>query len=138
MLVSVKQHLPSRLATGQVKVISLEPLVPVSPLLFPKLFFLNTSTSFDIVVKVEASFSIGPSDDPLLSGNFTNTVSEVTLTPGQRLVLPLDTCALDGRLDKHTITLTNTGTVEEIVHVWLEGLYEESMRVTPGYPSTII
>lgn len=138
MLIPVKQHLPMRLTTLQVKTFSLEPLVQVTPVFFPKLFFLNTATVSTIRVKVKTSFKVGPSDDPLLSANFQVTTTDVVVNPGARLVVTLDTASVDGVLDFHTIEVTNNGLVTEILHCWFEGLYEESLKVSPEFPPTIL
>jgi hypothetical protein len=137
MLLPVKQHFPMRLTTLQVKTTALEPLLPVT-VLFPKLFFLNTAIVSTVRVKVKTSFKVGPSDDPLLSANFEIVTTNVVLNPGARLIVPLDTSAMDGVLDFHSIEITNQGLVTEIVHCWLEGLYEESMKISHSFPPTVI
>jgi hypothetical protein len=126
-----------RLTTLQVKDLALEPLLPVT-VLFPKLYFLNTASVSIMNIKVKTAFKVGPSDDPLLSANFIITTTNVNLNPGSRLVVPLDTSAMDGNLDLHTIQVTNNGLVTEILHFWIEGLYEESLRVSPPYPSIVV
>ena len=127
-----------RLTTLQVKTIALEPLVQVMPVFFPKLFFLNTAVVSTIRVKVKTSFKVGPSDDPLLSANFQVTTTDVVVNPGARLVVTLDTSSVDGILDFHTIEVTNNGLVTEILQCWFEGLYEESLKVSPTFPPTIL
>lgn len=137
MLLPIKQHFPMRLTTLQVKSIALEPLLPVTVLL-PKLYFINTATVSVVNIQVKTSFKVGPSEDPLLTANFITTTTNTNLNPGARLVVPLETQALDGNLDFHTIQVTNNGIITEIVHFWVEGLYEESLRVAPYYPSFVV
>lgn len=138
MLIPVKQHFPLRLATLEVKSFSLEPSLQVMPVLFPKLFFLNTASVSTIRVKVKTSFKVGPSDDPLLSANFQITTTDVVVNPGSRLAVTLDTPAVDGNLDLHAVEITNLGLVTEIIHCWFEGLYEESLKISPSFPPTFL
>jgi hypothetical protein len=138
MLVPVKQHFPLRLTTLQTKSFSLEAMVQVSPVLFPKLMFLNTATASTFDVKVKTSFYVGPSSDPLLTANYQITTTNVVLAAGARLVVPLDTVAVDGIIDLHTVEVKNNGLATEIIHCWFEGLYEESLRIPPTFPPTIL
>jgi hypothetical protein len=139
VLVPVKKHLPSNIGSGVTVTINLEQVVPVMPVFFPKLFFLNTATVSTIRVKVKQHFTVGPDDDPLLSANYVSTLLDIVLDPnGDRTSIALDTVAVDGVIDFCTVEITNQGLVSEIVHTWFEGLYEESNLVTPTFPPTII
>lgn len=139
MLVPVKQHIPCRLDAGETITFSLEDLMNIPSVLFPRLFFLNTATASNVRVVVRQRFNVGPSSDPMLSANFSSVLHDSVLDPnGDRVKVDLETIAVDDVLDKHTVEITNQGLVEEIVHVWFEGLYEESMAETPIIPPTIL
>jgi hypothetical protein len=139
MLVPVKQHFPCSIAAGATTIFSLEAVAAVPNVLFPKLFFLNTAAVSTVRVVVKRRFTVGPNANPLLSANYTSTLHDEVLSAlGDRTAVTLETIAVDGILDFHSIEVTNQGLVTEIVHVWFEGLYEESMLITPTYPPTII
>ena len=138
MLVPVKQHIPCRLDPAETITIALESIVVVPNIYFPRVFFLNTADVSTVRVVVKQRFTVGPSEDPLLTANFTTVLHDSVLDPSERVKVDLETISVDSVLDFHSIEITNQGLVEEIVHVWFEGLFEESMAVTPTFPPTII
>jgi len=135
MLLPIKMHFPARVLAQTSRTIELEPLLHVKPILLPRLHFLNTSTTNSFTVVVKQTFRIGPSDDPMYSANYTNTLSTLNLGSGQRATVALDTAGVDGVFDFHSITFTNNATTAtEILHIWMSGLFDESLPKQPVYP----
>lgn len=125
MLLPIKLHFPANVPAGTTRTVELDPLLPIKPILQPRLHFLNTSTTADFTITISQIFRLGPSDDTLYSANFTNDLEPIVLSAGQRTTVPLDTAGLDGNMDFCSITFTNNSINEEVLHTWLSGLIDE-------------
>jgi len=140
MLVPVKQLYPYRLVTpGEIKTSEIELNLPVSPILYPKLFIKNTSATESVRVELTHLLDLGISDDPLLTGTFPTVLVDEPLDPLGLRCHSFLTSALDSVLTRHTLLLETAGTLTDvIVQVWIEGLFEESLTVTPAFEPIFI
>ena len=135
MLAPIKQLYPYRLAQpGETKVMEIESNLPVSPVLFPKLFIKNISTSEQVRVVITHILDLGISDDPLLTGTYSTVLVDEPLEPLGLRCHSFLTSVLSSGMTKHQLTLETLGTsTDVVVEVWIEGLFEESLKVTPAF-----
>jgi len=135
MLVPVKQLYPYRLVTpGETITTEVETNLPVSPILRPKLFVKNTSTADTLRVQITHILNLGVSDDPLLTGSFSTVLVDEVVAPQGLLCHTFLTVALDSGITSHELLLETAGTlVDVIAQVWIEGVFEESLKTTPAF-----
>lgn len=140
MLVPVRQLYPIRLATPtDSTTFVLETNLPVSPVLQPKMFFLNTSLADSVRVRMNHVLSLGVSDDPLLTGTFTTNLFDEVVGPGELLWHVFPSVSLSDGLVYHEVTVDVTGTsLDVVLHTWLEGVFEESLKVLPTFAPIVI
>lgn len=140
MLVPVRQLYPVRLEfPNDTRSETIETNLPVSPLLHPKIFFHNTSTTDTFSVVLSQVLNLGVNDDPLISGTFPVVMVNADVGPGELLwhVFPA-TYLGEGNIS-HTVTLSITGaSADVILHMWVEGQFEESLRVLPSFEPIVI
>ena len=140
MLAPVRQLYPIRLLfPTETRTFTLETNLPVSPILQPKIFFRNTSTLNPVRVQLDHVLNLGISDDPLLSGAFTTTLFDEILGPSELLWHVFPSVALSDGLVYHEITVSITGASNDVIlQMWIEGVFEESLKVLPTYDPIII
>lgn len=143
MLIPFRQLFPLRLDVSEVKTFDIEPLLPLGPIISPKLFVRVHPAGANVDTTIQHVLDFGISDDPLLTGTFITTVVSTTVLPNNMLTHVFLDAALitDSTVPSvtHRVTLANTSaSVQTIVHVWVEGLFEESLKVLPPYPPIVI
>lgn len=140
MLVPFRQMFHIRLsAPAEVSSITLESMLPITPILQPKIFFRNISGTDLATISVNHVLDFGVSDDPLMSGAWDTILLTEDLLPGELLWHVFPSVFLGEGNVRHEITLSTSGaSADVIVHMWVEGLFEESLKTSPNYqPITI-
>tara|TARA_R100001132_G_C3271149_1_gene93265 strand:+ start:1701 stop:2117 length:417 start_codon:yes stop_codon:yes gene_type:complete len=138
MLVPIKQLFPVRLTPGESTTTILETQLPVLPILKPRIFFRNTGTA-SITVEIDHVLDLGLSTDPLLTGTFPTNVFTGSVGPGELLVHYFMEVALTDAPVTHRVSLTNpSGTDTVVIQMWVEGMFEESLKEAPSFLPIII
>ena len=138
MLIPVKQLFPFNLGASETKVTELETQLPVTPLLHPRVFFRNVSVN-NITVSLDHILDLGSGDDPLLTGSFTTNIFSVVVAPNELLTHEFFSIALSGDIERHQVSLTNGSAISNsTIHMWVEGLFEESMKAMPSYEPIVL
>ncbi len=140
MLAPVRQLYPIRLtAPADSRSFVLETNLPVAPILQPKMFFRNTSLTDSVRVQLNHVLSLGVSDDPLLTGTFTTSLFDETVGPGELLWHVFPAVSLGDGLVYHEVTVSVTGAGSDVIlQSWVEGVFEESLKVLPSYEPILI
>lgn len=139
MLIPVRQLYPIRLAPTESRTITLETNLPVSPILHPKIFFRNTSTSDPFRASLSHVLALGVSDDPLLAGNFATVMFDQTVGPSELLWHVFPAVFLGEGLVYHELTIETAGASDDvIVQMWIEGQFEETLRVLPTFQPIVV
>jgi len=140
MLVSVRQLYPIRLdSPTEVRTFTLETNLPVAPILQPKIFFKNTSVSDSLRVQIVHVLDLGVSDDPLLAGAFPTTIVDEVVGPSELLWHVFPAVALMEGLVYHTVTVETSGAISDVIlEMWIEGMFEESLKVLPTFEPIVI
>lgn len=149
MLIPFKQLYPTRLNPigGALPVLltQLETQLPVAPILRPRIFFKNTSSTADITVEIRHILDLGTSSDPLLTGTFPTVIVNQTVLPGELLMHHFNEVALTAPDPgvfprwRHEIEVSNLSTTDDvIVQMWVEGWFEESLKDIPQFLPIII
>lgn len=140
MLVPVRQLYPTRLvAPADNTTFVLETNLPVAPLLQPKMFFRNTSLVDSVRVRLDHVLTLGVSDDPLLTGTFTTTLFDEVVGPGELLWHVFPSVCLSEGIVYHEVTAETSGAAADVVlQMWIEGVFEESLKVLPSYEPIVI
>lgn len=139
MLVPVRQLYPIRLASpAETRTFALETNLPVAPILQPKIFFKNTSTD-PVRVQIYHILDLGVSDDPMLSGAYSTLMVDELVGPAELLWHVFPAMALMEGIVRHEVTVSTTGAVSDVIlEMWIEGTFEESLKVLPTFdPITI-
>ena len=132
MHIPVKQLYPISLEPSSSQVLEIEAQLPVLPLMNPRIFALNASAS-EVSYSLDHILDLGTSSDPLLNGTFTTNLVSTTISSAELLAHVFVTTALDAGISRHRLTLNNTSAATVIVHVWLEGVFEESLKQSPNF-----
>lgn len=134
MLIPIKQLYPIRLDPGATFTTALETQLPVLPILHPRILFKNTSVAASVNVVITHILDLGTSTDPLLTGTFPTEVVNTLIDPEDLLThLFLDVALSEGPV-RHTFSLENLSAVDTvIVHVLVEGMFEESLKDLPEF-----
>lgn len=140
MLVPIQQLYPIRLdSPAETRTFAVETNLPVAPILQPKVFFKNTSTINSLRVQIVHVLDLGVSDDPLLAGSFNTTLCDEVVGPSELLWHVFPSLALMDGIVRHEITVSTTGaSADVILEMWIEGLYEESLKVAPSFQPIVI
>lgn len=140
MLIPVRQLYPVRMtAPNQTRTETLETNLPVAPILQPKIFFRNTSSSDSLRVVLTQVLNLGVSDDPLLSGSFLTVMVDEVIAPNELLWHVFPVTFLGEGLIYHTVMLEITGAASDVIlEMWVEGQFEESLHVLPTFEPIII
>jgi hypothetical protein len=139
MLAPVRQLYPTRLEPDDVQAFVLETNLPVAPILQPKIFFKNTSSSQQMVVKIEHVLDLGVSDDPLLAGSYATTIVNDVVGPGDLLWHVFAATFLGDGIVYHRVTVSAPGTSSDIIlEMWVEGVFEESLKVLPAFEPIVL
>lgn len=140
MLVPVRQLYPVRLVyPNGSRTETLETNLPVSPILQPKIFFQNTSGTDSFNIILTQVLNLGVNDDPLLSGYFSTVMVNADVGPGELLWHVFPVTYLGSGEVYHTVTLSVSGVSSDVIlHMWVEGMFEESLRVLPSFEPIII
>ena len=139
MLIPVKQLYPLRIPAATTQTFQLESQLPVLPLLRPRMFFKNTAPGATIRVEIQHILDLGVSDDPLLNGTFPTVIVDETVAPLEFLVHYFTEVSLDSGIVRHQFSVENqSATDEAIVHVVVEGWFEESLKDLPDFEPIFI
>lgn len=140
MLIPVKQLFPIRLDPSATFVTVIETQLPVIPLLHPRIFFLNTNTTADVRVMVTHTLELDPtSTDPLLTGTFPTVIVDHVLGPEELLTHIFLEVALSSSPVRHSFSIENLSAVDTVImQVWVEGLFEESLKDLPEFLPILI
>ena len=139
MLIPVKQLYPIRLAPSATFTTVIETELPVIPLLHPRVFFLNTNTAADVRVSITHTLELGTSTDPLLTGTFPTVIVDQVLSPEELLTHLFLEVALTSEPVRHSFSIENLSAVDTVImQVWVEGLFEESLKDLPEFLPILI
>lgn len=135
MLAPFEILFPIEIASTSTHEFSLEDNVADFPLYDPVVAYYNVSaeeTSF----KVTRTLTIGNSNNPLYSGNYSKDLIDVTVAASQVCKFspehPVLTRPLQYPEKKHTITITNDSSSDVIVYVILTGRIWETLAINPN------
>lgn len=130
-LVEVINHFALKILVGESREFILEDSMSVSPVLIPKLLFLNTSTQ-QIDLEVIFKLDYGESGDELATGSFEKSLLVKTIDQGEYQEIKFQLANLSKfqvvPAITHTIVLSNAGTEEAIVRFLLTGMFEELLH----------
>lgn len=139
MLTPIRQLYPIRLTPNDSRAFVIETNLPVAPVLQPRIFFKNTSTGNSMTVKIDHVLDLGVSDDPLLAGAFTTTIVNDVVGPGELLWHVFAATFLGEGLVYHRVTVGSPGASADIIlEMWVEGVFEESLKVLPAFEPIVI
>ena len=139
MLTPVRQLYPIRLAPTETRTFVLETNLPVSPLLHPKVFIKNTSVANPLQASLSHVLALGVSDDPLLAGNFSTVLFDQVIGPSELLWHVFPSVFLGEGIVYHELTLTTAGaSADVIVQMWVEGQFEETLKVLPTFQPIVV
>jgi hypothetical protein len=115
-------------------------MLPVGPVLHPKIFFRNTTATPVARVTVNHVLDLGITDDPLLTGTFTTNIVTEDVDPGSLLWHEFGAVALAADdIVRHTIGVENLHATDDlIVQMWVEGFFEETLKVLPTFEPIVI
>lgn len=140
MLTPVQQLYPVRLAPSEERTTAVETNLPVSPILRPRIFFRNTSQFHRVRVTITHVLDLGVSDDPLITGTYETVIVQEDLGPGELLCHVFMTAFLQqDAMTGHQFTLENLSNVGEVIlHTWIEGEFEETLKRVPSFEPIVI
>jgi len=124
-------------ALNRIEVI--ETNLPMSPILNPRIYFRNTSTTDPVRIIITQVLNLGVSSDLLLSGTFPTVMVNQLLLPGEELWHLFAVTFLGEGLIFHTVELDVSAiSADVILQMWVEGQFEESLGVLPTFVPIII
>lgn len=140
MLIPVRQLYPIRLEfPDETRTFVIETNLPVAPLLHPKLFFRNLSTTDSVQVRLDHILDLGVSDDPLLTGAFTTVLFDEEVGPSELLWHVFPSVSLSEGIVYHEVTVEIDGATDDVIlQMWVEGMFEESLKVLPSFEPIVI
>ncbi len=140
MLVPVRQLYPIRLvAPADSRSFILETNLPVAPILQPRVFFKNTSNLDSLDVRIDHVLDLGVGDDPLLSGAYTTNMVDESVGSEELLWHVFASTSLSEGVVYHEITVSIAGaSADVILEMWVEGVFEESLKVAPKFEPIVL
>jgi len=139
MLIPVRQLYPVRLLPTETRTFVLETNLPVAPILNAKVFFKNTSTTDPLRARLSHVLALGVSDDPLLAGNFSTVMFDQVIGPSELLWHVFPSVFLGEGLVYHEVTVETVGASDDvIVQMWVEGQFEETLKILPSFEPLIV
>lgn len=140
MLIPIKQLFPIRLGPSETFTTVIETQLPLTPLMHPRVFFLNTHTAASVNVAVTHTLELDPtSTDPLLTGTFSTEIVNQVLGPEELLTHIFLEVALSSSPVRHSFTIENLSAIDTVImQVWVEGLFEESLVDLPDFLPILI